>query len=492
MRPLDRYRTARSRRSLAAAAALCLLAAAAVAPPAEAANHNVTVQGLSFTPANLTIQAGDSVTWTNAGGVHNVRADNLSFRCANGCDATGGNGDPSGAAWSVTLTFATPGQIPYHCQLHGSAGGIGMAGTIVVQGNDQPGALRFSSSGYSVGEGAGQTTITVRRVGGDDGAVAVSYATANGSATAGFDYTARSGTLNWPDNDDNPRTFTVPILDDSLDELNETVNLTLSNPTGGATLGSPSNATLTIADDDPAGGGGSPGSLSLAAATANVGEPDGPATLTVRRTGGSDGAVSVSYDTADGTAVAGSDYTPVSGSVDFAAGDAADKTFDVPILDDSEAEGDETFGVALSAPTGGAALGTPAAATVTVLDDDVVEPGPCIEDAQTACLLDGRFRVRVEFRAPGGPLTMASRIPLTDRAVLFWFFNPNNVEMLLKMQNACVDPFNHFWVFLAATTNVEYTVTVTDTEALRARTYRNPPRTAALPVQDTEAFATCP
>lgn len=78
----------------------------------------------------------------------------------------------------------------------------------------------------------------------------VNYATSNGTATAGSDYTATSGTLTF-----NPgqtsRTFTVPIIDDSLNEVDETVNLTLSNPSN-ATLGSPATATLTIIDSYPA------------------------------------------------------------------------------------------------------------------------------------------------------------------------------------------------------------------------------------------------
>ena len=103
----------------------------------------------------------------------------------------------------------------------------------------QPGTLQLSSSSYSVNENQGTATITVNRTGGSDGAVAVNYATSNGTATAGSDYTATSGTLTFAAGETS-KTFTVPITDDTLVEGNETVNLTLSSPTGGATLGSPS------------------------------------------------------------------------------------------------------------------------------------------------------------------------------------------------------------------------------------------------------------
>jgi len=85
---------------------------------------------LAFAPGQLTINAGDSVTFTNLGGAaHNVHADDNSFRCANGCDDCGGDGSPSGADWSFTRTFNTPGTIRYHCDEHVT---MGMTGSIVV------------------------------------------------------------------------------------------------------------------------------------------------------------------------------------------------------------------------------------------------------------------------------------------------------------------------------------------------------------------------
>lgn len=100
-------------------------------PPTGPQTHTVTANpNNTFSPANLTINAGDSVTFTNNGGNHNVTADDGSFRCANGCDGQGGNGNPSTNAWSFTLTFNDPGNVPYNCETHV---GLGMRGTIVVQ-----------------------------------------------------------------------------------------------------------------------------------------------------------------------------------------------------------------------------------------------------------------------------------------------------------------------------------------------------------------------
>lgn len=102
---------------------------------ASATDHVVTANSdRTFSPANLTINVGDTVTFRNAGGLHNARADAPSvtvFRCANGCDGAGGNGSPDNNAWSATVLFNTPGTVQFYCEVHG-APGLGMAGTITV------------------------------------------------------------------------------------------------------------------------------------------------------------------------------------------------------------------------------------------------------------------------------------------------------------------------------------------------------------------------
>ena len=113
----------------------------------------------------------------------------------------------------------------------------------------QPGALQFNAASYSVNENQGTATITVTRTGGSAGSVSVNYATSNGTATAGSDYTATSGTLTFADGETS-KTFTCRSSTTRPSRIAETVTLTLSNPTGGAALGSPATATLTIDSDD--------------------------------------------------------------------------------------------------------------------------------------------------------------------------------------------------------------------------------------------------
>ena len=110
------------------------------------------------------------------------------------------------------------------------------------------GTLRFAAMNASVSESAGSATITVTRTSGSTGVVSVDFATSNGTATAGADYTATSGTLSWVDGDAAVKSFAVPITNDTLAEGNETVILTLTNATGGAALGAPATMTLTILD----------------------------------------------------------------------------------------------------------------------------------------------------------------------------------------------------------------------------------------------------
>jgi len=114
----------------------------------------------------------------------------------------------------------------------------------------------------------------------------------------------------------------------------------------------------------------SAGTLQFASASASASESAGHVTLSISRTGGSSGAVSVTVASADGSATAGQDYAAVGSSMSFADGEAGPKTIDVLLSDDSAQEGNETFTVSLSSPTGGATLGTPALVSITILDDD--------------------------------------------------------------------------------------------------------------------------
>ena len=204
-------------------------------------------------------------------------------------------------------------------------------------------SIQFSASAYRVEEEQGQAVITVRRVGSGSGAVSVNYTTGTGgTATAGDDYVPTSGTLNWADGDRSPKTFTVRLGQDAPGEPDETVILTLSSPGGGATLGMPSTATLTIVDSD-----NTPASVSINTATVTEGDSGTVnATFTVTLSKATADDVTVEYGTNDDTAVAGTDYQATSGTVTIPAGSRS-ATITVPVLGDTVEEPQETFWVEL-------------------------------------------------------------------------------------------------------------------------------------------------
>ncbi len=111
------------------------------------------------------------------------------------------------------------------------------------------GQLQFSAPSYSIGENGGSATIVVNRVGGTDGPVSVNYTTGGGSGQAGVNYTPVTGSLFFNDGE-TTKTFTVPVLDDKVNNGTQTVGLTLSNPAGGASIGSIASATLNILETD--------------------------------------------------------------------------------------------------------------------------------------------------------------------------------------------------------------------------------------------------
>jgi Calx-beta domain/PKD domain len=253
--------------------------------------------------------------------------------------------------------------------------------TFTILDNDPP-FVRFTAPDFSAGEGTGSALVTVVLSAPSGQTVSVGYATTNGTATAGQDYEAAAGRLIFAPGVTN-RTFPVVLLDDSLDELSETVLLTLDTPTN-ALAGVPAGAVLTILDNDAP-------SARFSAATylAAEGPVNATATIPVWLTKSFSEPVYVDWAVTGGTATPGADYfSGGTGTLTFAPGQT-NKAFQITVFADSEIEGEETVEFQLT-DFSGAAPGSPIQATLILLDDDspprLVDPHKAGAEPFTATL----------------------------------------------------------------------------------------------------------
>ena len=228
------------------------------------------------------------------------------------------------------------------------ASGIG-----TITDNDAPPSLTIND--VTVNENAGTATFTATLSAASSLPVSVAYSTSNGSATSGADYTAASGTLNFAAGA-TTQTITVPILEDVLDEANETFTVNLANATNSTIADAQGVGTITDNDATP--------TLSIGDVTRN--EAAGTIAFTVSLSAASGQAVSVAYAATSGTATSGVDFAagtnPLSGTLNFAAG-VTTQTITLTIINDTTFENNESFNVALSSPTNatiadGAGVGT--------------------------------------------------------------------------------------------------------------------------------------
>ena len=206
-------------------------------------------------------------------------------------------------------------------------------------------------------ESAVNQTVAVFLSSPQAGSVTVNYATADGTATAGDDYTATSGTLTFAAGE-TVKAISIPILADTLDEDAETILVNISSASSGTIVDT--QAVVTIIDDD------NPPSITIDDVTA-ANENATSTNLTVTLSAASSKDVTVDYATADSTATAGADYTADSGTVTILAG-ATTGTIAVAVLSDSMDEDDEIVHVNLSNATNASI--SDAQGSLTITDDD--------------------------------------------------------------------------------------------------------------------------
>ncbi len=225
---------------------------------------------------------------------------------------------------------------------------------------NSPGTLQLSTNSITQLENSGGFSINVLRTNGSTGTVTIQYATTGGTATAPFDYTSTSGTLTFNDGETS-KAINVPIIDDNTPEGIESFTLSLSNPTGGAVLGNVTTASFFIQDNEQP-------TLSISDVSQAEGNNGTSAfTFTVTSSNAIANDVSVNYVTANGTAIAGSDYQTTSGLLTITKGQTSN-TITVNVSGDTAHEPDETFFVNLSNPSN--AIIAKAQGIGTIINDD--------------------------------------------------------------------------------------------------------------------------
>ena len=286
-----------------------------------AASTSVTVTAAFSNSSTFTTDTAVSVSV--AGGTATSGTD---YAAVSDFDITIAKGATSGTG-RFTLTPAEDAQVEAAetIRVAGGASGLTVNGTRLTLTDATP---RLGVSAARAAEGETMVfTVTLQSA--SPRAVTVQYATVDGSAAAGADYTSTSGQLVFSA-DETEQRVSVPITDDAEVEDNETFTLALQLTDA---LGSPASATGTIVDNDV---------VTFTVIEPDVRETDGLATFTVSHSSASAYQIVVAYGTSDGTATAGADYVETTGELVFAPGET-EQAIDVQVMDDDLVESTETL-----------------------------------------------------------------------------------------------------------------------------------------------------
>ena len=282
---------------------------------------------------------------------------------------------------TVTITLSNPSGNPPAVVIND-----GVA-VLTISDDDAAPAISIDDATTASEVGIGQQ-VTVRLNAASQQTVTVDYATSDVTAWAGDDYTADTGTVTF-NSGSTTETISIPILQDSIDEINETFEIQLSNPSN-ATIAD-NTSVVTITDDE-----GLP-TLTVQNVTTSD-ESASNITATVSLSAASSLTITANYNTADVSATAGIDYAATSGPLTFAPGDTS-KSITIAIMSDSIDEIDETFEVQLSNIVNAVGSLTPGAVTIT---DDDSQPDISIGDNSTADETAGSTNLNVSLSAASG------------------------------------------------------------------------------------------
>jgi Zn-dependent metalloprotease/disulfide oxidoreductase YuzD len=281
----------------------------------------------------------------------------------------GGSGSGASVA-AMDKSVASPATVAVNGSFSGNVDWAAAAVEIKPGGGSPTPSLSINDVSVTEGNaGTINAVFTATLSAASSQVVSVSYATANGTATAGSDYVAGSGTIAFPAGS-TTQTISVVVNGDLLDEPNETFFVNLSSPSNATITDSQGIGTITDDDALPA--------ISIndvSVTEGNAGTVN--ANFTVSLSAASGQQVTVSYVTTDGTATAGSDYVAGSGTMTFPAGTTT-QTLAVVVNGDAVAEPNETFFVNLSNPVNATIADIQGQGTI--LDDEASLPAISIND----------------------------------------------------------------------------------------------------------------
>ena len=257
---------------------------------------------------------------------------------------------------------------------------------------DDESSVSFSNATYSLSEAGGKLTVIAVRSGALITPVSVDFNTADITATSSANYGATNGTLTFPAHV-SAKSFTVNITNNTVVDGNHTFLVQLANPQGGTQLGTVSNAVVTIVDDDRGG------AISFGATNFVVSAAGTNAVVSIVRSNGIASGVAVGLVLTDGTATAGVNYSNVSQTLTFNAGETNKKVL-LPIINDGLAHASQNFFLMLTNPAGGASLGVRPNATVTITNN---EAGGVISFTRTNfSALENTTNFLINVRRSGG------------------------------------------------------------------------------------------
>lgn len=222
-------------------------------------------------------------------------------------------------------------------------------------------------------------------------------------------------------------------------------------------------------------------------------EPGNDGEFRIYRSVVSSSPLTVQFSMSGSEATPGSDFTMGSYTQATIGANKNSVALNVDVVDDGESEPDEAIELRIVAGEG-YEVGNPSVATINLRDNDGggsdIPPFNCSASSTQHCLNGGRFRVRVTWRDYQGNAGNGTAVPLTGESGLFWFFDSSNLEFLVKILDGC-GYNNRFWVYAAATTDVEYTLEVADSHTGKVKKYRNQLGNRSPAITDPNAFSTC-